>query len=280
MTMNNASRFVFSGPGHWPLEQAIQKGVELEFARVHFNADSPANYPGTFTPERMKMVRALVADHGIDLGIHTLSAVNMAEVTPALAAGADTYVRQNIELAAALGATHLVVHGGFHFTSDYEERMAAAIERLQMAVRLAEAAGLELHVENHNAEPAHAEIRYFPHNVAEFDRFWDALSPSSALRWACNVGHATLVPEGFDGFLREFGADDIGHVRLHDTNGLWEEHFKPGEHGGIVDFRHVFTTLHQHGYRGPFTLDFGSPDEKGQWRKTWGAMLDEIEADS
>jgi len=237
--MDNAARFVFSGPGRWPLEQAIQKGIDLGFSRMHFNADSPPNYPGTFTPERVKTVRALVADNGLDLGIHTLSAVNMAEVTPAMAAGADAYIRQNVELAAALGGSHLVVHGGFHFTSDYEERITAAIERLQQALRLAEAAGLELHFENHNREPEHAEIRYFPHTVEEYGRFWEALCESPALRWACNVGHAMLVPEGFDGFLAAFGADDIGHVRLHDTNGLWEEHFKPGEHGGTPRSRRL-----------------------------------------
>jgi sugar phosphate isomerase/epimerase len=266
--MDNASRFVFSGPGGWPLEQAIEKGVELGFSRVHFNADAPPNFPETFTPERIKSVKSMVADHGIDLGIHTLSAVNMAEITPAMAAGADEYVRQNIALTAALGGTHLVIHGGFHFTTDLESRFAAAVERLKLALRLAADAGVELHFEN----------RYMPHNVAEYRRFWDALAPSAPLRWACNIGHAMLVPEGFAGFLAAFGADTIGHVRLHDTNGLWEEHFKPGENGGIIDFRQVFTALHHAGFRGPFTLDFGSPEEKGIWRERWGTMLDEIEA--
>lgn len=278
MTLDNASRFVFSGSGRWPLEQAIEKAIELGFSRVHFNADSPPNYPDTFTPERIKAVRSMVADQDIDLWIHTLSAVNLAEITPAMAAGADEYVRQNIELAAALGGTHLVVHGGFHFTTDQEPRFAAAVERLKLALRLAADAGVELHFENHNAEPEHAEIRYMPHTVAEYRRFWDALAPSAPLRWACNVGHAMLVPEGFAGFLAAFGADTIGHVRLHDTNGLWEDHFKPGENGGIIDFRQVFTDLHLAGYRGPFTLDFGSPEEKGIWRERWGSLLDEIEA--
>ena len=99
---------------------------------------------------------------------------------------------------------------------------------------------------------------------------------SPKLRWACNVGHAMLVPDGFEGFLDAFGAEFIGHVRLHDTNGRYEEHFKPGD--GIVDFRHVFGTLHARGYRGPFTLDFGAPEEKALWRDRWAALLDEIVA--
>lgn len=275
--VDHASRFVFSGPGSWPLEQATEKAAELKFSRVDFNADGRLNYPGTFTPERIQAVRALAAKHGIIIGIHSLSAVNMAEITPVMADAADEYTRQNIELAHALGGTHVVFHGGFHFSSDVEARFMASIARLKMAVGLAEERGIELHFENHNAEPEHAEIRYIPHTVAEMGRFFEAvLSPK--LRWACNVGHAMLVPDSFEGFLEAFGADSIGHVRLHDTNGLWEEHFRPGE--GIVDFRHVFKTLHHQGYRGPFSIDFGRPEEKAAWRDRWAALLTEIETGS
>jgi sugar phosphate isomerase/epimerase len=273
--LDNASRFVFSGPSSWPVEQAIQFAVEHGFSRVDFNADNAANYPGKFTPERVDLIRSLVAEHGLAIGIHTSSAVNMAEITPVMAAAADEYVRQNLDLARSLGGTHVIVHGGFHFSSDVEPRFAAGIERLKLAVSLAEQRDLELHFENHNLEPEHAEIYYIPHTVAEARRFFGAVS-SPNLRWACNVGHAMLVPDGFEGFLAAFGADSIGHVRLHDTNGIWEEHFRPGE--GIVDFRHVFKMLYDAGYRGPFTLDFGRPEEKADWRTRWAALLDEIAA--
>lgn len=273
--MDNASRFVFSGPSSWPLEQAIRWAVEHGFRRVDFNADNNANYPATFTPERVALIRGLISEHGVAVGIHSSSAVNMAEITPVMAAAADEYVRQNLNLAQALGGTHVIVHGGFHFSSDVEARFAAGIARLKLAVELAEERGLELHFENHNLEPEHAEIHYIPHTVAETRRFFEAVS-SPKLRWACNMGHAMLVPEGFDGFLEAFGADFIGHVRLHDTNGVYEEHYVPG--GGIVDFGHVFRALHERGYRGPFTLDFGAPDVKAEWRDRWTALLDEIAA--
>jgi sugar phosphate isomerase/epimerase len=273
--MDNAGRFVFSGPSSWPLEQAIGWAVEHGFRRVDFNADNRANDPATFTPERVVLIRGLSNEHGVAIGIHCSSAVNMAEFTPVMAAAADDYVRQNLDLAQALGCSHVIVHGGYHFSSDVEGRFAGAIARLRLAVRLAEERGLELHFENHNAEPEHAEIHYIPHTVAETRRFFDAVS-SPNLRWACNVGHAMLVADGFEGFLEALGADCIGHVRLHDTNGVYEEHFKPGE--GIVDFRHVFSTLRARGYRGPFTLDFGAPEEKALWRDRWASLLDRIAA--
>ena len=271
--MNQAHRFVFSGPGSWPLEQAIEWAVEHDFRRVDFNADHVANYPATFSAERVRFIRHLAASHGITLGIHTSSAVNMAEITPVMATAADTYVRENLELAHKLGCRYVICHGGFHFSSDVEARFAAAIERLKLATGLAEQLGIDIYFENHNAEPEKAEIHYIPSDVAETRRFFDAVS-SPRLHWACNIGHALLVPDGYLGFLDAFGAERIGQVRLHDTNGRWEEHFLPGE--GIVDFRQVFTTLHEHGYHGPFTLDFGGPDDRAEWRDRFVALLTEV----
>ncbi len=268
--MDHASRFVFSGPGSWPLERVIEWAAEHGFGRVDFNADGPPNYPATFAPERVRAVRALAAERGIRLGIHSLSAVNMAEITPVMASAADAYVRQNLDLARALGCGYVILHGGFHFSSDYEQRFEAAIERMRKATTWAEERELDVYFENHNKEPEHAEIKYIPHDVAETRRFFDAV-PSSRFKWACNVGHALLVPEGYAGFLDALGVGRIGQVRLHDTNGEYERHFLPGE--GIVDFQRLFRELHARGYEGPFTLDFGTPDDRARWRSRFAAML-------
>ena len=40
-------------------------------------------------------------------------------------------------------------------------------------------------------------------------------------------------------------------------------------------FRHVFRRLSQAGYTGPFTLDFGSPEERTTWRDTLATWLAE-----
>jgi len=116
-------------------------------------------------------------------------------------------------------------------------------------------------------------MKYLPHTAAEMRPFLEGIR-SPRFKWACNIGHALLVPEGYAGFLDAFGAERIGQVRLHDTNGEYEEHYLPGE--GIVDFPAVFRDLHARGYTGPFTLDFGSPDERALWRDRFAAMLAEL----
>jgi sugar phosphate isomerase/epimerase len=272
-SVEQASRFVFAGGSR--LEDAIRQGVELGFSRIDFNADGPPNYPGTFTPERVRAVRELAERHRLRIGIHTLSAVNMAELTPVMDAAADAYLRENVELASRLGCDYVICHGGFHFGADRERRMERAIDRMRRAAEWAEQRRLDIYFENHNKEPDEAEIHYMPRDVAETRRFFEAV-PSPRFKWAFNVGHAHLVPDGFDGFLAAFGVDRIGQVRLNDTHGRYEEHLVPGQ--GIVDFRRVFRELSRRGYAGPFTLDFGGAAERAAWRDTFAGWLAEESA--
>lgn len=266
--MDHRSRFVFSGPG--PLERAIEAGVGLGFTRVDFNADTPENDPTTFTPERVRSVRALAERHGVALGLHTLSAVNMAEMTPVMHAAAEAYLRANLDLAETLGCGYAICHGGYHFSGDREARLRTAIDRMRRAADWADERGLDVYFENHNKEPDEAEIHYMPRDVAETRAFFEAVR-SPRFKWAFNVGHAHLVPDGFDGFLEAFGVANVGQVRLNDTHGRYEEHLVPGQ--GIVDFRRVFRRLAEAGYAGPFTLDFGTAREKAAWRDTFARWL-------
>src|SRR6266516_1469982 len=108
--MDHGSRFVFSGPGSWPLEQALQWASDHGFTRVDFNSDNPPNYPATFTPERIRSIRARAGDSGVQLGIHSSSAVNMAELTPVMSTAADEYLRSNFDLARDLGCGYVICH--------------------------------------------------------------------------------------------------------------------------------------------------------------------------
>ena len=120
------------------------------------------------------------------------------------------------------------VHAGYHFTSDVAQRTLAGLERLKRAVGYAEAQGVLLLLENLNWEPAHAEVHYLAHNLAECQYYFDAID-SPHLRWAFTVNHAALVPEGIDGFLDQMGLARCEEVRLADSHGRYEEHLPPGE---------------------------------------------------
>src|SRR5262245_64247935 len=94
------------------------------------------------TPERCAAIRTQAEAAGITIGLHTLSAVNIAEYAPYLAEAADQYLHAYIDIAKALHAGWVDVHAGYHFSSDVAQRQAAGLARLQRAVSYAETQGV------------------------------------------------------------------------------------------------------------------------------------------
>jgi sugar phosphate isomerase/epimerase len=237
------------------LEEALDWAASHGFHYVDFNADRPPNRLDAWDERRVQAIRQQCERHDIRLGLHTLSGVNVAEFSPYLSEAVDAYLRANIDFARRLGCAWIVVHAGFHFSSNVEARQAAALEHLQRAVAYAEQTGARLLLENLNFEPDDAEVHYLAHTVAECRYYFDAIA-SEHFGWAFTVNHAHLVPEGIDGFLDAFGTVRIGEVRLADNRGDKEEHLKPGE--GTIDFTTLFRRLESSGYRHHYTMAFGT----------------------
>ena len=244
--------------GKMRLEEALAWAAANEFSYVDVCVDNPPNALETFDQTRVGEVRAALERHDIRLGLHTLSAVNVAETSPFLRDAVDEYLRAYIDLASRLGAGWVVVHAGYHFTSDYERRKQAALERLKHAAEYAERTGAQLLLENMNWEPDDAEVHYLGHDVAECRYYFDQLT-SPHLGWAYTVNHAHMLPEGIAGFTSRFDLRRCGEVRLADNRGDREEHLKPGE--GTIDFKGLFDQLEGAGYRKHYMMAFGSIDD-------------------
>src|SRR5262245_58657775 len=120
------------------LEEALAWAAANALHYVDFNADRPPNRLDSWSDERVRAVRDSCARHDMHLGLHTASAVNVAELSPYVSEAVDAYLRGNIDLAVRLGCEWLVVHAGYHFSSDVSARMAASLERLKRAVAYAE----------------------------------------------------------------------------------------------------------------------------------------------
>lgn len=197
-------------------------------------------------------------DNGITLGLHTLSAVNVAENSRFLSEAMDEYLIAYLRSARAIGAGWVIMHGGYHFTADKQERMEVAVARLDRMCRIAEDEGVTILLENMNPEPADAEVKYLVHDVEEA-KFYFANLTSPILRWAFTSNHAHMLDYGIQGFLDQMqaagiGADRIGEIRLADNRGVIEEHLYPGT--GNLDFVGLFTTMEARGYRGHYMQDY------------------------
>ncbi|MGA3002862.1 MAG: sugar phosphate isomerase/epimerase family protein [Acetobacteraceae bacterium] len=219
---------------------------------------------------RAGRVREQCEQHGIRLGLHTSSAVNIAELAPLVGDAVDAYLQAYVDAAAMLGAGWIVVHAGYHFSSNVARRMDAGLQRLRRAVAYAETKNTRLLLENLNKEPPDAEVHYLAHTLEEWRWYYEKIqSPAFALSFTAN--HAHLVPEGVAGFLASIPLERVAEVRLADCfrNGK-EEHLLPGQ--GDFDFSELFQGLTRRGYQGHYMNAFGSLDDMLSARRKFAAM--------
>ena len=241
------------------LEDAVEWAAEHRVRFIDIQLDTGDNALGTISGVRGSRVRALCEKHGVILGLHTASAVNVAEYAPLVGEAVDAYLNAYVDAAVRLGAKWIVMHAGFHFTSDKAQRMQAGRERLRRVIAHAENKGALILLENLNKEPDDAEVHYLAHTVEEWRYYFDAID-SSAFALSFTANHAHLVPEGIEGFIGAIDLGRVGEVRLADCfrNG-YEVHLKPGE--GDLDFGDLFRRLERGGFKGHYTNAFGSLDD-------------------
>src|SRR5437016_10847954 len=246
------------------LEDAVAWAAAHDVRFVDVQLDTGANALGTIDEARAAALRASCDKHGIHLGLHTSSAVNVAEYEPYVGDAVEQYLAAYVDAACRLGAEWIVMHAGFHFTADREERIAAGRERLTRIVSYAEQKGALILLENLNKEPEAAEVHYLAHTIEEWRHYFERIQ-SPAFRLSFTVNHAHLVPEGIAGFVDALDMTRVEEVRLADCfrNGN-EVHLSPG--AGDIDFGDMFRRIEGAGFRGHYMNAFGSLNDMLQGR--------------
>ena len=253
------------------LEDGLDWAARNQVRYVDIQLDTGANAFTRFDADRADAIRGCCERDGIHLGLHTLSAINVAEYSPLVSEAVDAYMRAYIDLAPRLGAEWIVVHAGYHFTADVAERTQAGLDRLQRMVAHAERQGARLLLENLNKEPADAEVHYLAHTVEEWRYYYEKIdSPAFALSFTAN--HAHLMPEGVAGFVATTPWDRVAEVRLADCfrNGH-EQHLTPGE--GDFDFGAMFRMIEATGFTGHYMSAFGTLEDMQAARDTFVAAV-------
>ena len=241
------------------LEEGIEWAARNGVRYLDIQLDTAANALTTFDDARAAAVRSACERHGIHLGLHTLSAVNVAEYSPFVSEAMNQYLRSYVDIYPKLGAKWIVAHGGYHFTADKQMRMQAALERLKRLVAYAETKGARILLENHNTEPEKAEIHYVPVSFEEWRYFFEGIQ-SPNFRLSFTVNHAHLIPEGVAGFCDALDFGRVDEVRLADCVRLGHEvHLKPGD--GDLDFGDMFRRIEGKGFTGHYMNAFGTLDE-------------------
>ncbi len=247
-----------------PAEDAVAWAAANGVRYFDIQCDLAPNALERFDAATCAAIREACGEQGLHLGLHTLSAVNVAEVAPFLRDAADQYLRAYIDLAKAMAAEWVVVHGGYHFTADYGLRKAASIDRLKRATAYAEEQGVQLLLENLNGEPARAEVHYMPDTLAD-TLDWFAAIPSDHLKWAFTINHAHYDAHGIAGWIDGMDMRRCEEVRVADNNGEYELHMHPG--AGTVDFPDVFRRIEAAGFTGHYMCGWGALEQMLEGRE-------------
>jgi sugar phosphate isomerase/epimerase len=254
------------------IEDGIAAAVRHGVKWIDVKIDVAPNAVESLTPDRIHAIRSECERHGIHLGVHTLSAVNMAEIAPHVRDGVERYFIGHMDACKLLGGEWIVVHAGYHFTSDVKMRIEAGLERLKRFSEYGEKIGVTLLLENMNREPDDAEVRYLAYNLEE-TQFYFARLDSPRLRWAFTANHAHLVPEGIEGFLAGLDISRCDEVRLADCwRGGKEVHLRPGE--GDLDFAGLFRRLEELDFQGHYMTAFGTLEDMIEGREYLARQAD------
>ena len=245
-----------------PLERAVAWAIENKVPYIDLCLDQTPELLETGSP-RLSNARRHLEANGIAIGLHTLSAVNIAETSPFVTSAADAYLAAYMDAAKKLGAGWIVVHGGYHFDGnkrggEWRTRIDAAVARIGRAAQAAEKKKVRLLLENLNPEPEQAEVHYLACDLEECQYYFERLD-SPALGWSFTVNHAHIRPNRIDAFMAGLDMRRCGEVRLADCRGTHEEHLRPGE--GTIDFPAMFAAIEASGYRGHYMQAFGSLDD-------------------
>lgn len=241
-----------------PVEEGIALAAANDVRYIDVQTDIAPNAMESFDDARCAAVREACEAKNIHLGLHTLSGVNVAEISPFLRDATDQYLKAYIDLAVKLRAEWIVVHGGYHFTSCKEIRKQASVDRLKRVVAYAEEKGVLLQLENLNSEPDLAEVHYLPDNLEETIWYFDQIR-SPNLKWAFTINHAHYDPIGIAGFVDGMGMDRCDEIRVADNNGEYELHMHPGT--GTVDFVDMFKRIEGAGFEGHYMCGWGTIEQ-------------------
>ena len=240
------------------IEDGLIYASNADFRFVDIRIGDVKNKFESFDKYRISKVRNLIESKDLIIGLHTLSAVNMAEFAPYLSEAVDDYIKSYIDVAKLIDANWVEVHAGFHFTGDYERRKLAGLERLKRMGDYAAKKGVKLFLENMNPEPVNAEVHYLACDVEETRFYFDNL-PHENISWSYTVNHAHIIPVGIEGFYNAFGGKRLAEVRLADNKGDKEEHLQPGK--GNIDFNKMFQMFENDGFKGHYMLAFGNHND-------------------
>ena len=243
--------------GPEPLEEYFPFAHENGFPWMELSCNNPKNFLDKFDAKRIDNIKRLRDKYNLRYGLHSASFVNSAEIEPTVRVAAEQHLIAYMELAHQLEAEYIVLHFGYHFSLFREEVFRCLKKTYTPVVELAEKYELPIGVENMNKMHEDCEVAYLGVYIDEFTRMFEAL-PSKYFGLTLDVAHASLLPEGPEGFMDAF-PDKIISTHISDNDMVLDRHLPVGE--GKIDFKKTFKRLIELGFEGTLNIELPKSNE-------------------
>ncbi|MGA2960645.1 MAG: sugar phosphate isomerase/epimerase family protein [Candidatus Korobacteraceae bacterium] len=254
-----------------PLTTSLKKLGGMGFSAIDIFADSPAIDYRQPQPDEITQIKSLGQKYGVEYSMHgPCWDINPASENAGHREDVVAHYLQGIRLAAAIGASTMVVHSGWKSDSKLSARDALrySTETIARCATEAERLGVTLGVEN---------VGYGAVNMFDGIEDWIGIAKSiasPAVGLTLDTGHAVL--EGFDPAAAILAAGPrLKHVHLHSNMGKADDHLRLDR--GIVDFGPVIRAMRQIGFAGHASIEIYAPDgEKEEALQASRKLLQEL----
>jgi sugar phosphate isomerase/epimerase len=247
-------------PFQWepPYEATIRRIAGLGFQAVELIAWDRQALDDYYTPQRIRELRRLLTDEGVELSEFVSTPRGMASPNPDIRAQAIDHFKRMVEVAVELGAgmvntvsptpfdlavpritdKHLRQEWSMELAPgmDWRQNWYDYVELTQSCCAICEDAGIRYALEPHPYR--------LMRNAASMLRLIDQVG-SPALGMNFDPSHLFPMGELSEMAVYEVG-DRIFHTHLSDNDGTSNVHWRPGK--GQIDWRAVLQALQAVGY--------------------------------
>ena len=235
-----------------PIEEFVEYAFRSGLKHLEIDLIADHSYLESFTPNRISNLKKLVDECEINLSLHTPYSINPADRIEKIRYGNVDYLKECVNLAEQLNATHITTHIGFYIgLQSSTERRHEALERLVLSleeiIQRCEEKSIKLALENVNALSEFSEFSLLGDNINDFAFLYSKID-SPLLNMCLDIGHANIT-EGVIVYIEHF-KDKIINVHFHDNMGEFDQHLNVGD--GTVPWEEVGRAFKKINYNGPF----------------------------
>jgi len=253
---------VYGGPVETKLAEASRVGM----SHVEIDLNDDSNDIESLTPQRCISIASMARDLSLSMSVHTPYTLNLCDKVPSLRRASVAFLRECLDVAEVLRATHVTVHPGY-----YNGPQGPGHVREQARARLVDSVRQTI-VGRHDGAPLLALETVGPAgkgsmfsllgvDTEDFD-FLLRTIPSPSVAMCLDIGHTNLCDGGPMEYMRLFAARIVA-IHYHDNHGEFDEHLKPGN--GSVPWRAVIRALLDLSYGGPFVSEVSRVPAQEAW---------------